>query len=731
MSVRTNDRFTSLADVDRVRLVATAGVGLTLLAFLGVLQRISVIAGDPDTFLLLAVGALVAATLLARYLSAGPALALTAAMVVAGAYLYLQTLPDGVAILAAQGGHLLQDTFVLLQGLSVLRIVNAGVWALAVTPGPVFLAWYFAIRKRYVAGATVAGLALSLFVLTGDAKAPLVLLGVVGVATAIGFGELDRRGGSLAAGDAIAVTLAAMIVLSLTLSVIPAAGRSGGGGGFGRGDTGTVEASLLNAGNEIAIQGTISLSPETRFTIESNEGGYWRVGSYDRYTGQGWIRTGGNEAYDEPLRSPPDDYRTIRQRVETEADANVMPALWKPREVLEAPVDVRVTADQSFEPSRSIAEGERYTVTSRVSSVAPRELRETGTDYPAHIRELYMQVPSTTPDRVGDRTERITANADNPYDTARVVEQWLQRNKRYSLDVDRPDGNIADTFLFEMDSGYCTYYATTMVTMLRTQGIPARFVVGYTPGQRVAEDRWVVRGLDAHAWVEVYFPEYGWVQFDPTPAGPRLDAEQGAIEDARAANDTQVDTNESANGTWTPEPTTPIPATPAGNQTARTPNLGGFGENLGTDTAGNGSTPPGGVDVGSPGGGFSLPELPPREQLALGAVVLIGLLAGLRRAGLTERVYRELWLRYQPRGEPGEDIERAFERLEYLRGQEGRPRRSGETPRQFVADADSRVRRVGELYERARYAGRADRAAADEAVSLVDELVGERPLRSR
>lgn len=72
-----------------------------------------------------------------------------------------------------------------------------------------------------------------------------------------------------------------------------------------------------------------------------------------------------------------------------------------------------------------------------------------------------------------------------------------------------------------MDAGYCTYYATTMVTMLRSQGVPARFVVGYTTGEQVGDDRYRVRGLNSHAWVQVYFPDVGWVRFDPTPAGPR------------------------------------------------------------------------------------------------------------------------------------------------------------------------------------------------------------------
>jgi len=89
---------------------------------------------------------------------------------------------------------------------------------------------------------------------------------------------------------------------------------------------------------------------------------------------------------------------------------------------------------------------------------------------------------------------------------------------------------MADTFIFEMEEGYCEYFATAMTTMLRTQGIPARYTVGYTTGQKVDDTTYEVRGMNAHAWVEVYFPDVGWVRFDPTPGGSRLEAQQEVLE---------------------------------------------------------------------------------------------------------------------------------------------------------------------------------------------------------
>ncbi|MFC7058169.1 DUF4129 domain-containing transglutaminase family protein [Halovenus salina] len=98
------------------------------------------------------------------------------------------------------------------------------------------------------------------------------------------------------------------------------------------------------------------------------------------------------------------------------------------------------------------------------------------------------------------------------------------------LQADEQSDSIADTFIFEMDAGYCEYFATAMTTMLRSQDIPARYVVGYSTGQPVGENSYEVRGMNAHAWVEVYFPDVGWVKFDPTPGGSRLDAQSDTLE---------------------------------------------------------------------------------------------------------------------------------------------------------------------------------------------------------
>jgi predicted nucleic acid-binding protein len=266
--------------------------------------------------------------------------------------------------------------------------------------------------------------------------------------------------------------------------------------------------------------------------------------------------------------------------------------------------------------------------------------------------------------------------------------------------------------------------------------VPARLAVGYTPGEQVSDGEYVVRGLDSHAWVEVYFPDVGWVRFDPTPAGPRSTAEQTRLTEARQNDEPGVDTNETRPEAGEgPDVTTPFGtanATSLVNNSSRNESLRGNLEG----PSSVGSTPSAALDPGAGSDdtddGFGLPELPSRETLGLGLVAFAGLVAGARRTGLTAWLRRELRLRYQrPTADPDADIERAFGRLERVLGRRYRPRRPTETPRAYVAalsrghDLDGRVDRVAALHERARYGAGVSRAEADAAVDLVDELVWE------
>jgi len=741
---RSADVSLDVDGIDPVRTIALGGVGLLIAAFSSVFYHFIDVTGEPALFLVVGGLTLVAGTMLSNSIRLRWATLIAAGLLASGLTLYIFSLPRQPPILP-----LVTDALALMTGRSLLQVTNVDLWVLGVSPGPLFLTWYLALRRRYVASVLAGGATLGFLVLTTDASNVTTLVGVVGGIVAVAVGDMDRRGDSLAAAEPLAVLLAALIVLSAFAPVVPAgpsrtadtwSSFQTGGPGAG---AGSVEANLVQAGNQIGIAGNLSLSPEVRFRVQSRTESFWQVGVYDRYTGDGWIRTGSTHSYRGTLDAPPGRTQTVSQTYTAVDDLGVVPAAWKPVSVGDSIADdTRVTDLDSLELDGTISEGEQFSVTSRVPVASADELRSAGTDYPSSLEDRYTRLPSSTPDRVAERTERITARADNPYDTAQVIERWLQNNREYSLDVQRPRGNVADEFLFEMDAGYCTYFATSMVVMLRTQDIPARLAVGYTSGERVAEDEWVVRGYNAHAWVEAYFPEVGWVRFDPTPAGPRRAAEQQELESARQNNRTDVDMGDTGGGEWTPSPTaTPAPLTPRAEQPAQeapgditipdritrpggTPGLNGTVANPSITAApGNGSGSGGGDDEASgPFGG----RPPTRAEATLGAFVLLGLVVGLRRSGITGRAYRAIWLRYQPSKDPETDAERAFKRLEYVLAERHRPRRPGETPRQYLRSigADERATQVAAIRERAHYAGQVTRDEADEAVSLVDDIVG-------
>jgi transglutaminase-like putative cysteine protease len=736
----TAERLRNRLDEDggllSTRRLALVSILLLVFSFTFALYEIIDVVGNPDTFLLVVAASLAAASVLSRVLPVRVAVPIGACLLAFGLYSYATALPADVV---ANQDRVLGDVISLLNGLSVLRLQKIELWALGFTPTPVFLAWYFALRRHYVAAVTAGGAALTFFVLTGDMNTTVALLGAIGAVGAVGFGRLERFDGAdrpaVVDGDAgaaldtqrrtVLMELGAIVAVSSTVSVVPGAGTQLLKP-FGKGRANTVEASLINADQRIRIQGSIELSPAVRFTVDATRQAYWRVAAYDRYTGDGWVRTGSTRAFDDRLRGPPGASERVEQRYDIESTLRTMPAVWRPIAVEGDEGDIATVTDAGGlqpEQGEQLEPGDSYEVTSRRPVARPRELASAGDDYPDDVEDRYTQRPSSLPERIEERTERITANASNPYEAARVIERWLENNRAYSLDVERPDGNIADSFLFEMERGYCTYYATTMAVMLRTLDIPARFVVGYTPGERVGNDRWVVRGFDSHAWTEVYFPDVGWVRFDPTPAGPRSAAEGERLEQARENGNPNVDTDDTdEDDTPTPDdpddPRTEGPDTPTPPPTPETPTPAGG------ETTTGGSSVDGAVDDG---GGFEI-DLPSREEAALGAVLVGGVVAGLRQTDATERAYRAVWARWQPRESPAVDVERAFDRLQYALERTERAREPGETPRQYLdaVDAGEAAHRVCDYYERSRYGGRVTEADADEAVALVGEIVSER-----
>ncbi|MBV8430304.1 MAG: hypothetical protein JO244_04030 [Solirubrobacterales bacterium] len=119
--------------------------------------------------------------------------------------------------------------------------------------------------------------------------------------------------------------------------------------------------------------------------------------------------------------------------------------------------------------------------------------------------------------------QRLARASATPYAFVLAVERLLSHG--YTYDENPPVSRYPlEGFLFSSKRGYCQQFAGAMALLLRMGGVPARVAVGFTDGhQDLATGKWLVSDLDAHAWVEVWFPRFGWVRFDPTPsADPAL-----------------------------------------------------------------------------------------------------------------------------------------------------------------------------------------------------------------
>ena len=363
----------------------------------------------------------------------------------------------------------------------------------------------------------------------------LLAVGLAGVLVpTLTGGVVDSPAESLVPGDAIQSQAAENFgeLASSGLGDIDA-GTLGDGGGFG----------ALNPGESTSMGGVTgassalsSQSAETHFTGSSSSSAYWRTGAYDRYTGSGWEQTGDTEPLDDRLDGDGIQGPRVTYEVDLNRTATALPTVWRPNSI-DGVSDLDVTDQRAVRVDGQLGPGTTFTGMSHKPPQDPAALQTSGRDYPETIANRYTQVPEDTPSRVRLFTDDITEGASTPYETATAIEQWLEANREYSLDADQTSDHMTDTFLFEMDAGYCEYFATSMTTMLRTQDIPARYVVGYSTGQQVGENTYEVRGMNAHAWVEVYFEDVGWVKFDPTPGSARLQQEQQSIQDENPDED--------------------------------------------------------------------------------------------------------------------------------------------------------------------------------------------------
>ena len=301
-----------------------------------------------------------------------------------------------------------------------------------------------------------------------------------------------------------------------------------------------------------------NLGDRVVMTVEAPSGHFWRAVTYDFYTGAGWRTTESDKA--DKISLPTADRESYQARFDIIVPhSNILFAANEPQKV-DVPYQFYTGADKTYSTSlhalnRSQAAG-TYTVTSLVSTADKQTLRKVTATYTDYIKTKYLQLPSTVPPRVRALAHSLLDNIPNAYDKAEALETFL-RSPPYSYSPQvkptPPGKDPIEYFLFDLRQDFCEYFASAMVVMLREAGVPARLVEGFTTGTYdSASNAYVVKEQDAHAWVEVYFPQYGWIEFEPTPSQPPFPRVDNSTEsgtgssDGTGAGDSSSDPNDPA-----------------------------------------------------------------------------------------------------------------------------------------------------------------------------------------
>lgn len=299
--------------------------------------------------------------------------------------------------------------------------------------------------------------------------------------------------------------------------------------------------------------GPVRLSDQVVMIVRCREPLLWRGQTFDRYTGSGWSSSFGprieqliypanmvphDKFTDHRPRRPPTLSRTFEipddlyqgSRSNTRPIKQIFGLMDGRFDTIFAAADPRVVSCHTTGPLLKSAStlraalpynsGAMYTVVSEVSTATPKQLREASRKYSEFISRNYLELPESCWRSEG-LARRITAGSRNPWDKACAIQKYLEEH--YMYDTNAPAAprheDAVSHFLFKSRRGYCDIFASAMVIISREVGIPARWVTGFAAGEPIQTgSAYHVRMKDRHAWAELYFPNYGWITFDPTPS---------------------------------------------------------------------------------------------------------------------------------------------------------------------------------------------------------------------
>ena len=324
-------------------------------------------------------------------------------------------------------------------------------------------------------------------------------------------GPMARRIG----GVALVAALALPVVIPRYTEI---ARHHRGGGGSG---SATVIEPVVTLAQQLHSQET-----QTLLTVQTNTPEYLRLTALEHFDGLsfslGSLSANSNAKVSRGL---PDVAAGSTERVE--ASIHVLPVLHQRYlPVPYQPTEINVAGDwrlagRNFTifSAQTTTSGLQYTVTSQVATPTEQELRSdsAGSALPGDVAPSIM-LPSDLPVAVKALSDDLTSKLPTEYDKAAAIQAYL-RGPLFTYDLtDAPTGPDAlSDFLFRDRRGYCEQFAGAMVVLAREAGIPARVAVGFTPGTQQTDGSWVITNHDAHSWPELWFPQAGWVRFEPTP----------------------------------------------------------------------------------------------------------------------------------------------------------------------------------------------------------------------
>lgn len=330
----------------------------------------------------------------------------------------------------------------------------------------------------------------------------------------------------------------------------------------------------------------VDSSRTVRFVITSDRSGYWRTRRYDTYHSWGWTSSA---TFDHELNPGMTAQRTetpsetellmytVESKLKTDivltggelvsADIPVLLRTLSASDSVASPSTSSTDQSTATEADRIGGEAEdvvavvsprllppyeRYTVVARLTAVTPDELSRAGEDYPPWVTHHYLQLPDSLPERVRQEGQKVALGMETPYDTVVAIKRFLDEYK-YDRTTETSHGgaDAVDSFLFNEREGNCIGFASSMVVMLRSIGVPARLCTGYLRGELDTDSgNLIIQGLHYHAWAEVYFPGYGWIEFEATPSAPSEEAISGVGNSFRYVEELPPETQTDRYGTY-------------------------------------------------------------------------------------------------------------------------------------------------------------------------------------